>query len=71
MFVANRLDTTQSISAVCPSCKQRGHFFHAGDQKVPERVAKKMGLDEPVIPLWHCPNCKSTISEPDLKDVHG
>lgn len=69
MFVAKPLDKTQPVSAVCPSCKRRGDFTHTGDQRVPAHIAQKMGLSENHIPLWHCPNCNSTISEPELLDV--
>jgi len=52
--------------ATCPSCGKSGTFDYAGDQMVPARVAQVMGLNGNVIPLWHCPACGSTISEPNL-----
>jgi hypothetical protein len=51
--------------AMCPTCNFRGEFELLGEQHWPPEVAGKLGLP-PVIRLWSCPHCMSTISEPDL-----
>lgn len=53
-------------TAYCPSCQTRAQFQYAGEQRWPERVARAAGID-PVVHLWHCGHCHSTISEPELK----
>ncbi len=56
----------KTLNATCPSCQQTGVFTFAGEQPMPAIVARKMGLDEDCIHLWHCPNCNSTISQQEL-----
>jgi C4-type Zn-finger protein len=55
--------------ATCPSCQAQGQFTYAGEQAIPPRVARAMGLNEDAVSLWHCPSCNSTISEPELLDA--
>ncbi|MFZ4814141.1 MAG: hypothetical protein ACOYL5_06385 [Phototrophicaceae bacterium] len=58
---------TVQITATCPSCAARGVFDCAGVQAVPPKVAAVLGLT--AIALWHCTNCHTTISEPELQDI--
>lgn len=60
-----------TVLAECPSCGTQGRFIYAGDQPVPPRVAQALGLETDAIPLWHCPGCASTISDPDLVNPHN
>ena len=55
----------QKLEAFCPSCGQRRLFDFAGEQHWPEKVAEVAGI-EPVVRLWHCRTCNSTLSECDL-----
>jgi ribosomal protein L37AE/L43A len=58
--------------ATCPSCGKRGRFTHSGTQHWPQAVAPAHNLP-PVIHLWTCPHCPSTLSEvalfPDSRPV--
>ncbi|HRE47176.1 MAG TPA: hypothetical protein PLD47_05575 [Aggregatilineales bacterium] len=54
--------------AVCPTCQHLGNFTFLGEQKWPPEIAAKFGLPEIII-LWSCPNCNTTISDPDLPSV--
>ncbi len=40
-------------------------FILLGEQTWPAEVAEKFGLPA-TITLWSCPNCLTTVSEPDL-----
>lgn len=57
---------SQLRTAICPSCQRTGQFQFSGNQQCPAEVAARLGLPT-IIPLWTCPACHSTISEPDLK----
>ncbi len=48
--------------ATCPSCGKHGRFTHSGVQHWPQAVAAAHNLP-PVIHLWTCPHCHSTLSE--------
>ena len=52
--------------ARCPTCETRTEFSYAGEQRWPARIAELNGID-PVVKLWHCGCCHSTVSERDLK----
>ncbi len=52
--------------AHCPSCGQITSFSYSGVQHWPQRVAQAAGID-PVVRLWNCQNCQSTISEQNLQ----
>jgi hypothetical protein len=56
-------DSTRHAS--CPSCGHHGEFVYLGAQHWPERVAKAAGIS-PVVYLWDCQSCHSTISEQNL-----
>ncbi len=56
--------------ATCPTCNHSGEFSLLGVQKWPPQVAEKLGLPSE-IPLWSCPNCQTTISDPDLLPYQG
>ena len=60
------LPPTQQRQAICPSCHTRNWFVYAGEQHWPLKVAQSIGID-PVIPLWHCDGCNSTVSECELR----
>jgi len=51
--------------ATCPICNCRGDFFYLGEQRWPLELARRMEVPA-VIGLWSCPNCMTTVSEPDL-----
>lgn len=48
--------------AGCPTCHQHGWFSFHGEQRWPLRVALALGV-EPVVRLWNCHNCHTTVSE--------
>jgi len=52
--------------ATCPSCGSLTTFRHAGEQRWPPHVAQAAGI-EPVVQLWHCRTCHTTLSEQDLR----
>ena len=52
--------------AICPSCRQPGEFQDSGQQRWPRAVAAAHGLP-PVITLWTCPHCGTTVCETDLR----
>jgi hypothetical protein len=54
-----------SRSGCCPSCGHQTQFNYLGEQRWPERVAKAAGIS-PVVRLWDCQQCHSTISEQNL-----
>jgi hypothetical protein len=56
----------QDRYATCPSCGRLTTFSYAGEQHWPLRVAQAVGID-PVVQLWHCNGCHSTLSEQDLR----
>jgi len=56
--------------ATCPTCNHSGEFELLGVQKWPPQVAEKLGLPSE-IPLWSCPHCLTTISDPDLLPYRG
>jgi transposase-like protein len=49
----------------CPSCGKKSHFVYSGEQHWPLRVAQAAGIS-PVVQLWTCKNCHSTLSESNL-----
>jgi uncharacterized protein with PIN domain len=59
-------DMWREQQAYCPSCNQRTMFSYAGEQRWPVKVAEAVGI-EPVVRLWHCQKCNSTLSECDLE----
>lgn len=52
--------------AVCPNCGCKTEFHFTGEQQWPPAVAAKLGIS-PLVRLWTCSLCESTISENDLK----
>lgn len=65
------LDTTEltigdTRHAQCPSCGSYSEFTYAGEQRWREEVAKAAGLP-PVVKLWHCNACHTTLIGPDLE----
>ncbi len=62
---SERVVGNSTLHAACPSCGQRGEFLYLGAQHWPERVAKAAGIS-PVVYLWDCQTCHSTISEQSL-----
>ncbi|PJF39951.1 MAG: hypothetical protein CUN54_07180 [Phototrophicales bacterium] len=52
--------------AHCPSCGQVAKFIYSGEQHWPEEVARAAGI-APIVTLWLCSNCGTTISEHDLE----
>ncbi|MAS36975.1 MAG: hypothetical protein CL610_23425 [Anaerolineaceae bacterium] len=67
MFLAISLNQPiwGDVMALCPTCQTRTRFSYAGEQRWPRHVAEAAGL-EPVVRLWHCQRCRTTISECDL-----
>lgn len=61
----NHNNPTQERRGYCPSCDQQAIFSFAGEQHWPQQVAEAVGV-EPVVRLWHCHGCNSTISEAEL-----
>lgn len=53
-------------SARCPSCGKLTEFTFLGVQRWPARVAEAAGIS-PVVNLWDCHSCHSTISEPSMQ----
>jgi hypothetical protein len=56
----------QERTARCPTCDNRTQFSYAGEQHWPLKVAQAVGID-PVVRLWHCGCCHTTVSERELK----
>ncbi len=54
-------------SGVCPSCGEETVFRYNGQQKWPEHIAETMNIP-PIITLWNCDICHSTISDNALED---
>jgi hypothetical protein len=52
--------------AGCPTCQERTRFSFRGEQRWPLRVAQALGI-EPVVRLWNCHNCNTTVSEDALE----
>lgn len=48
--------------AGCPTCHRRAWFSFQGEQRWPLRVAQALGV-EPVVRLWNCHHCHTTVSE--------
>jgi hypothetical protein len=55
----------KSPIARCPNCDTRSQFVYMGEQHWPERVAKASGMT-PLVHLWQCENCHTTIVTPDV-----
>jgi hypothetical protein len=53
--------------AGCPTCGRRTRFSFLGEQRWPLRVAEAAGLESPVIRLWNCQACNSTVCEHTLQ----
>ena len=66
LHLMNDTQTHTQREGCCPSCGECGTFTYAGEQRWPPQVAEATGLP-PVINLWSCDNCSSTISETDLE----
>lgn len=66
LSLSNQQPQIESQVACCPSCQKRSRFQFAGEQRWPQRVAQAAGI-EPVVRLWNCDRCHTTISENDLK----
>lgn len=49
----------------CPSCGKHTSFTYSGEQHWPLRVAQAAGIS-PVVQLWTCKSCNSTLSETNL-----
>ena len=50
----------------CPSCHQCADFTYVGEQRWPAALARQYNVS-PVMSLWICGNCRSTLGEPSLK----
>lgn len=50
----------------CPSCEKCTSFTYAGEQHWPLRAAQAAGIS-PVVQLWTCNKCHSTLSESSLR----
>ncbi len=57
--------TLEARVASCPTCQTRTRFSYAGEQHWPERVVRATGI-APVVRLWHCGRCRTTVSEYEL-----
>jgi len=66
MLLSNRRSQIESQVACCPTCREQAQFKFAGEQRWPQRVAQAAGI-EPVVRLWNCDRCHTTISETDLR----
>ena len=62
----SRIHLKKQRRAQCPSCQQSHLFTYGGEQHWPAKVAHATGV-EPVVHLWHCSGCKSTVSECELR----
>jgi len=61
-------DNQENLENVrCPSCQKISSFVYIGQQKWPEKVARKMGVPQ-LIRLYVCQSCKTTVSEMFLHD---
>jgi hypothetical protein len=49
----------------CPSCGQLAEFTYLGAQRWPQRLVELTGMP-PVIHLWICGHCHTTVSEPEV-----
>lgn len=58
--------TPSVVTARCPSCGRVSQFRQIGAQEWPEAVARQAGLP-PVVRLYLCGVCQSTISEQNLQ----
>lgn len=50
---------------LCPTCWHTGHSQFNGQQHWPPAIVRLYDLP-PMVNLWTCPNCHSTVSETDL-----
>jgi transcription elongation factor Elf1 len=57
----NATPSRQPKKAVCPSCNQEATFTCIGHQHWPDNVARALDMN-PVIALWRCSNCRSTVT---------
>ncbi|MBZ0277775.1 MAG: hypothetical protein K8I60_16635 [Anaerolineae bacterium] len=49
----------------CPTCDQWAEFTYLGAQRWPQRLVDLTGVP-PVIFLWQCGHCLTTLSEPQV-----
>jgi len=57
---------TADREAGCPTCGRRTRFSFQGEQRWPQRVAEAAGLASPIIRLWNCHACNTTVCEHSL-----
>lgn len=50
----------------CPTCGQFTQFTFIGQQQWPPHIAAAAGI-EPVVYLWMCGHCQTTLTETALK----
>lgn len=66
LTMSNNLGPVDDVLANCPTCNHRARFSFAGEQRWPRRVAEAAGL-EPIVRLWNCGCCHTTVSERELR----
>jgi hypothetical protein len=57
---------SQQRKGRCPTCGHDVAFHYCGEQRWPAHIAKAAGVD-PVVRLWSCNTCNSTISEQSIQ----
>lgn len=57
---------TRMTHHACPSCRRTEGFVYIGSQVWPEAVARRLNCD-PVVSLWRCEACLTTVSSMELK----
>ena len=65
--VRHQPEESHQRRACCPSCDTVAAFSYSGEQRWPDQVAAAAGLS-PVVTLWTCDHCHSTVNEADLPD---
>lgn len=59
----NQVEVT-TWECTCPTCHTETVFTFVGQQTWPEAVAKSLDMP-PVVNLWRCENCHTTITVTD------
>lgn len=52
----------QTPDLPCPGCGTQGQFEYGGQQHLPAKIARQMGVPSPIV-LWHCGECHSTFTD--------
>jgi NMD protein affecting ribosome stability and mRNA decay len=67
MYETDTVVPVKTRQGVCPTCGRETTLVYAGEQRWPDRVAERLGV-EPVAEIWDCILCQTTLCQTVPRD---